>query len=70
MVPGENRRRIASRLTVLQVLATAVFAALAFSFWFFQVVQGERYRELAENNNQRALALRDDGPGATRDERQ
>jgi penicillin-binding protein 2 len=58
MAPGDNRRRVAARLTVLQVCTIAVFAALAFSFWFIQVVQGEHFRELAENNNQRTLALR------------
>ena len=35
-----------------------MFVALAFSFWFLQVVDGERYNELAENNHQRTLALR------------
>ena len=38
--------------------ASVVFVALAFSFWFLQVVDGERYSELAENNHQRTLALR------------
>ena len=28
------------------------------SFWFLQVVEHQRYEELAENNHQRTLALR------------
>jgi penicillin-binding protein 2 len=58
MAQGEDRRRIASRLKVLQVCTIAVFAALGFSFWFLQVLNGESYVELAKNNNQRTLALR------------
>jgi penicillin-binding protein 2 len=58
MAQPEDRRRIATRLGWLQVGASVVFVALAFSFWFLQVVDGERYSELAENNHQRTLALR------------
>jgi penicillin-binding protein 2 len=54
----EDRRRIAVRLTVLQTLVTVVFSVLTVSFWVLQVVQHERYRELAENNHQRTLSLR------------
>ena len=35
-----------------------VFSVLAVSFWVLQVAQHEKYAELAENNNQRTLALR------------
>jgi penicillin-binding protein 2 len=58
MAQGEDRRRLATRITVLQVCAIAVFATLGFSFWFLQVLQGDTYKELAENNHQRTLALR------------
>src|SRR5262245_59508053 len=58
MPPAEDRRRIAARLTALQVCVIAVFAVLGFSFWFLQIVEGDSYVELAENNNQRTLALR------------
>jgi penicillin-binding protein 2 len=58
MPPTEDRRRLAARLTVLQGCAIATFAFLASSFWFMQVLQGERYVELARNNNQRTLAVR------------
>ena len=58
MAVSEDRRRIGSRLIVLQVGTVVVFAALAISFWMLQVVQYEKYKEMAENNNQRTLALR------------
>jgi penicillin-binding protein 2 len=54
----EDRRRISARLNVLQTVVTVVFSVLAVSFWVFQIVQHEKYAELAENNNQRTLPLR------------
>jgi penicillin-binding protein 2 len=58
MAVVEERRRLGVRLTVLQALATSVFTLLAISFWVLQVVQHDRYEELAENNHQRTLSLR------------
>jgi len=58
MALAEDRRRIGSRLAALQIGAVVVFAALAMSFWFLQVVQHQKYAEMAENNHQRTLALR------------
>jgi len=54
----EDRRKLGTRLIIVQVGVTVVFAALALAFWYFQVVQHERFRELAENNHQRTLPLR------------
>jgi penicillin-binding protein 2 len=54
----EDRRRVGIRLTVLQSGITVAFSILAVSFWVLQVVQHERYLEMAENNHQRTLALR------------
>jgi penicillin-binding protein 2 len=54
----EDRRRVGVRLTVLQSGITVVFSILAVSFWVLQVVQHEKYLEMAENNHQRTLALR------------
>jgi penicillin-binding protein 2 len=54
----EDRRRLGLRLSTLQYLISAVFLVLAVSFWILQVAQHERYREMAENNHQRTLALR------------
>ena len=46
-----------------------MFTLLAFSFWYFQVVQHEKFKELAENNHQRthgaACAARRDATIAT-----
>jgi len=58
MAIQEDRRRITTRLTVLQVASVAVFAALSISFWFLQIVENARYEEMAANNHQRTLALR------------
>ena len=58
MSVGDDRRRLAVRLNVLQWSAVGVFTALAMSFWFLQVVQHAKYEEMAENNHQRTLALR------------
>src|SRR5688572_26623809 len=58
MAVAEDRRRISVRLAILQVGTILVFAALAMSFWFLQIVQNEQFKEMAENNHQRTLALR------------
>ncbi len=54
----EERRRVGLRLSVLQYLTVVLFAALAMSFWYLQVVQHDRFQEMAENNHQRTLPLR------------
>jgi penicillin-binding protein 2 len=58
MAVPEDRRRIGVRLAMLQLAAIIVFAALALSFWYIQIVQHAKFREMAENNHQRTLALR------------
>src|SRR6476619_8501584 len=54
----EDRRRIGIRLSVLQYGLIVIFTALAVSFWVLQVVQHAKFKEMAENNIQRTLALR------------
>src|SRR5690242_14528071 len=54
----EDRRRIAARLSVLQLLIVVTFSVLAVAFWVLQVVQHAKFEEMAENNHQRTLALR------------
>ena len=54
----DDRRKLHFRLKIIQVVLTCLFAVLAISFWSIQVVQYEKFRELAENNHQRVLALR------------
>jgi penicillin-binding protein 2 len=56
--PVEDRRRVTIRLVILQVGFAVIFTALAFSFWYLQVVQNAKYEELAENNHQRTISLR------------
>ena len=56
--PTEDRRRISSRVAVLQVGAIIWFAALAICFWVLQVVQTDKYVEMANSNYQRTLSLR------------
>jgi penicillin-binding protein 2 len=58
MALHEERRRIGIRLSVAQYLITVVFSVLAVSFWVLQVVQSAKFKEMAENNHQRTLALR------------
>src|SRR5438067_9072002 len=54
----EDRRKVTIRLAVLQYVVVVVFSVLAVSFWVLQIVQHAKYEEMAENNNQRTLALR------------
>jgi penicillin-binding protein 2 len=54
----EERRRVGFRLSVLQYLTTVLFSVLAVSFWVLQVVQHDKFQEMAENNHQRTLPLR------------
>lgn len=58
MAIAEDRRRLAARVTVLRIGVVVAFALLTGGFWFFQVVQGAKFREMAENNHQRTLPLR------------
>ena len=58
MAIAEDRRRLTTRLNVLRVSIAAAFVLLACGFWFFQVVQHLKFKEMAENNHQRTLTLR------------
>src|SRR6266511_3683233 len=56
--PVEDRRRVTVRIVVLQVALGIAFTVLAFSFWYFQIVENAKYEELAANNHQRTIVLR------------
>ncbi len=58
MAIAEDRRRLTVRLRWLRVAVLVAFGLLAGGFWFFQVVQFGKFREMAENNHQRTLAVR------------
>ena len=57
-VSHEDRRKVTIRLTVLQYVLVLIFSVLAVAFWVLQVVQHAKFEEMAENNNQRNIALR------------
>ena len=49
----EDRQSFALRLTVLRVAAIVGFVAIAVAFWIFQVVEHQRYEQLAERQHLR-----------------
>ena len=53
----DDRRSLTQRLSVLQYVVAAAFAALAIGFWIFQVAQHEKFRQMAEENHLRRLPL-------------
>jgi penicillin-binding protein 2 len=53
----DNRRGLTIRLTVLQYVVAAAFAALAVGFWVFQIAQHDKFLEMAENNRLRRVPL-------------
>ena len=58
MAIAEDRRRLTTRLNALRVAIAVALGLLACGFWFFQVVQHAKFKEMAENNHQRTLTLR------------
>ena len=58
MAIAEDKRRLTTRITAIQTVVLVGFALLVGSFWFFQIAQHEKFREMAENNHQRTLPLR------------
>ncbi|KAB2957128.1 MAG: penicillin-binding protein 2, partial [Thermoanaerobaculia bacterium] len=54
---GEHREALQQRVRVLSRLGAGALGALAAAFFFVQVVEGARYRELAENNRLRRLPV-------------
>jgi len=58
MVAPEDRSPISARIALMQVGVLISFAVLAICFWVLQVVQTEKFVELANRNYQRAIELR------------
>ncbi|HEX9945851.1 MAG TPA: penicillin-binding protein 2 [Thermoanaerobaculia bacterium] len=54
----EHRDDLVSRVRVMTAVATGLLVAIATGFWFVQLVQGDYYRELAENNRLRKLPVK------------
>ena len=55
---GEHREDLVQRVRVLRGALAVLLCAVAGSFWFTQLVRGDYYRELAENNRLRKLPVR------------
>jgi penicillin-binding protein 2 len=53
----DDRRHLGTRLSAMQYVVSGVFAVLAVAFWIFQVAQGQKFSEMAENNHRRRLPL-------------
>ncbi|MFN8060561.1 MAG: penicillin-binding protein 2 [Vicinamibacterales bacterium] len=54
---SERRDLPTGRLNAIQYTVAAVFAALALSYWYIQVVQHQKFQTMADNNHQRTLEL-------------
>ena len=54
----EDRRRLHGRVGILRAAVITLFALLLGGFWYFQIFQHAKFREMAENNHQRTLPLR------------
>jgi penicillin-binding protein 2 len=57
IIGGDDRRSLQLRLSVLQYIVAMAFAALAVSFWVFQIAKHQQFREMADNNFRRLLPL-------------
>jgi penicillin-binding protein 2 len=53
----EQRDSLLRRLPVLKIAVAAAMVVVVGSYWFVQVVQGDYYRELAENNRLKKIAV-------------
>ena len=58
MIVPDDRTGLNARLSALQYGLAAGFVVLTMCFWVLQILQHEKYLELAENNHQRTIALR------------
>ena len=54
---SEDRRSLTVRLSSLQYIIAVLFSALAVAFWVFQVVQHQKFEQMAEENHLRRLPL-------------
>jgi penicillin-binding protein 2 len=57
-VVREHRDDLVSRVRVMTAVVTGLLVAIGAGFWFVQLVQGDYYRELAENNRLRKLPIK------------
>ena len=57
-VVREHRDELVLRIRVMKGIISGLLILIATGFWFVQLVQGEYYRELAENNRLRKLPIK------------
>jgi hypothetical protein len=55
---GEHKEALVARVRVLSGVVGVFLAMIAGAFWFVQVVRGSYYRDLAENNRLRKVAIK------------
>ncbi|HYG65872.1 MAG TPA: penicillin-binding protein 2 [Thermoanaerobaculia bacterium] len=58
LVVREHREDLILRIRVLTRVVTVLLVLIGAGFWFVQIVQGDYYRELAENNRLRKLPIK------------
>ncbi|MES1240817.1 MAG: penicillin-binding protein 2 [Acidobacteriota bacterium] len=54
----EHKDDLVVRVRLLSLVVTGLIAVIAVGFWFVQLVHGDYYRELAENNRLRKLPIK------------
>lgn len=57
-VVREHREDLVFRLRIMSRLVVGLLVLISVGFWFVQLVQGDYYRELAENNRLRKLPIK------------
>jgi penicillin-binding protein 2 len=57
-VVREHRDDLVTRIRVLSALVTGLIAVIGVGFWYVQLVRGETYRQLAEENRLRKLPIK------------
>ena len=53
----EDRRALVRRIEAARIIVGAVFAVLASSYWYVQILRGEHYYALSENNRIRSVRI-------------
>src|SRR5688572_5612225 len=56
-IAADDRRSLTLRLSVMQYVLGAVFAALAVGFWYFQIAQHTQFLEIADNQYMQRVPL-------------
>lgn len=57
-VVREHRDELVTRIRFLSALVSALVAVIAVGYWYVQLVRGEEYRQLAEENRLRKLPIK------------